>query len=428
MTRRFLLAAPVFPPMGSSGVQRSAKLARYTHAHGWEPLVLAMKKPPNRKWPRDEKLAREVAHLHVDRLPRIELRYLPRALHTIGLHTIGFKLEWLFPLDGFVGWLPFAIRRAEQLLRTHRPEVIYTTSSPFSTHALGLYLKRKHGLPWVADYRDPWTTCDLYPEYDGDSMLSRHKLRMDRAIERACLAEADHTVVVVEDHRDAIVRELGADPARTHVIYNGFDEADFGDVPYPLTPEAEVFRLTYIGNFYRGRSAKLVLPMWRALLARPDVDRTRTRLRLVGESSAWMQQYPELWSDIADTVECAGYVPHDEVMEQMRVSTVLLALFPRVWAVSGKLFEYLRSGLPVFGIAPEYGTVMERMMNEAGVGTVVAAEDIDRGADELHGLYRQWADDDWQHAPDFEAVARFTREAQAQEFIALFEDAARSPR
>jgi glycosyltransferase involved in cell wall biosynthesis len=426
--RRFLLIAPIFPPHGSSGVQRTAKLAIHAPAAGWDPLVLAMRKPPSRSFPRDEGLARDVAHLHVERLRRIELRYIPRAIHTLGFHTIGFKFEWLFPLDGFVGWLPFAIRRAEALLKSHRPEVIYTTSSPFSAHLVGLYMKRKHGLPWIADYRDPWTTCDLYPEYNGDTPLSRHKLRMDRAIERLCLAEADHSTVVVDTHKHDIVATLGADPERTHVVYNGYDEDDFAGAPYPLPPHGDVFRVTYIGNFYRGRTAKQFLPMWRAFLNQPGVDRSRVRLRLVGESSDWMKRYASLWEDIADTVECEGYVPHDEVLGQMQQTTVLLILFPRVWAISGKLFEYLRSGLPVLGLAPERGTMMEEMLNDAGVGHVVTEHDVDGGTEHLRALYAQWANGDWTLAPNIAAVTKFTRRVQAERFAALFARAAEAPR
>ena len=37
-----------------------------------------------------------------------------------------------------------------------RPDVIVTTSPPHSNHDIGLWLAAQTGIPWVADFRDPY--------------------------------------------------------------------------------------------------------------------------------------------------------------------------------------------------------------------------------------------------------------------------------
>ena len=46
-------------------------------------------------------------------------------------------------------WLPRAFAAVRRLMRTHRPDVVLTSGPPHCVHWLGLYLKRRHGLPWI---------------------------------------------------------------------------------------------------------------------------------------------------------------------------------------------------------------------------------------------------------------------------------------
>src|SRR5207244_1751177 len=61
-------------------------------------------------------------------------------------------------------WLLKARSACKRLLREHRPEAVITSSPPGCVHWLGLWLA-KRGLPWLADFRDPWIVNRSIPRW-----------------------------------------------------------------------------------------------------------------------------------------------------------------------------------------------------------------------------------------------------------------------
>ena len=55
--------------------------------------------------------------------------------------------------DDQAGWIPFAYRHALTLARKMKFQAIYSTSAPISSHLIAQMVKKKTGLPWVADFR-----------------------------------------------------------------------------------------------------------------------------------------------------------------------------------------------------------------------------------------------------------------------------------
>src|SRR5262249_14601909 len=64
------------------------------------------------------------------------------------------RLVWRFTSKSI--WLPSALLACTPAIREQRPDGLLTSGPPHSVHALGLFLKRSYGLPWLADFRDPW--------------------------------------------------------------------------------------------------------------------------------------------------------------------------------------------------------------------------------------------------------------------------------
>ena len=155
--KRVLFLTYNFPPMGGGGVQRSVKFVKYLPQFGWVPTVLAADDPYY--WARDETLLGDVPPgIIIKRLsptrPHILYRFL--SLFTTETNVRRIVDGVLIPDDRIL-WALRAALAARALIREHAIRVIYTTSPPHSTQIAGLILKRMTGLPWVADFRDPWT-------------------------------------------------------------------------------------------------------------------------------------------------------------------------------------------------------------------------------------------------------------------------------
>jgi len=75
------------------------------------------------------------------------------------------------------------------VIQAERPDIIYTTSGPYSNHLVGLWAQRRFHIPWLADFRDPWSQNLLTPYLPGYRILNRK-------LERKVLAATDRVVCV----------------------------------------------------------------------------------------------------------------------------------------------------------------------------------------------------------------------------------------
>src|SRR5262249_32005609 len=157
-----------FPPAGGSGSNRALAFARYLPAYGWQPIVLT----PGTAWasnPDDGLLATALSGVRVVRTPSFEPRpavatapssaQRPTRTGALRRHLGHLKR---FP-DARVGWLPFAVAAARRV----DYDVAYSSSGPFTSHVVGLILKRTTRRPWVAELRDGWYRWNraIFPDY-----------------------------------------------------------------------------------------------------------------------------------------------------------------------------------------------------------------------------------------------------------------------
>ena len=136
---------------------------------------------------------------------------------------------------------------------------------------------------------------------------------------------------------------------RVSVITNGFDPADFRGRPPSVRPLA-----TYVGTYYPDRQD--LRPVLRALgeLAHSG-DLPGLGIRFVGD-------YPDslretlVSAGLAGSVECTGFVAHQEALDHIEESTLLLlagpvsGTFPSSKVsgnIASKVFEYLGSRRPI---------------------------------------------------------------------------------
>ncbi|MFW5972501.1 MAG: glycosyltransferase, partial [Bacteroidota bacterium] len=237
--RRVLILSYYFPPSGGPGVQRVLKFTRYLPETGWMPTVVTVD-PKFAAYPNlDPDLEKEVPE---EVLVHRTRSWDPYALYarvqgkrkeeTVGVGFLGEDVRnpaqrfgrWLranvFLPDARVGWMPFCVREAVRLTGSQPFDAIISSGPPHSVHLSGLLVQRWTGLPWLADFRDPWTEIDFYQ----DLPMTAAARAVDRAFERLVLGRANG-VSVVGPAIERMYREKSDGAVRT--IFNGYDEQDF---------------------------------------------------------------------------------------------------------------------------------------------------------------------------------------------------------
>jgi glycosyltransferase involved in cell wall biosynthesis len=430
MSRRVLFLTYYFPPSGGPGVQRSLKFVKYLPEFGWEPVVVTVK-PERASYPDlDPKLAREVpAGTQVVRTSAwdpyalyarlqgkakqdaVAVGFLGEAEMTRRQRAARWVRANVFLPDARVGWVPFALRRALKLLPDGAFDAVFTTGPPHSTHLAGYLLARRSGLPWLADFRDPWTGIDYYESLP----MTAPARGLDRALERRVLRHADAVTVVSPSMLSRLTAHTRAPVA---VVQNGFDPQDFEVEPPSPAPG---FVLCYVGNLNEARNPTA---LWRAL---ETLDAKRSmpelRVRLVGNiDPVALRSARE--HGLGNMIETHPYVPHEEAVREMRQSTLLLLSINRVAGaegiITGKLYEYVASGRPVLGLGPAEGDAA-RVLASSDAGRMLDCDDAAGVAEILRAHYASWkAGRPVEGAPP-ERASRYSRRTQTGELAALLE-------
>lgn len=325
--------------------------------------------------------------------------------------------EWLYLPDAQRAWVSHAARAARLALRgVEGPRVILSSSVPYSAHLAGRRLAVRTGVPWVAEFRDPWTTAH-------DSLRPRSSLRqkLDERWEAAILRDA-HAVVHTSQttHDEVLKRFPPADPRRFRVIMNGFEPLPPGDPPNPEAP----FILLHAGSLAPGVDPSPVLEAVQRLHTRHPGG---VRFVHLGDPVPWREASGGRWR-AAPWLETAGFVTPAESRRAMGDASANLLPLPGAAhfdRIPGKLLEYLGARRPILAIIPA-GSEMERVGLKYGEVHLAPTGTTEEVHTRLEGLWEAHRAGSLQ-APrvKMEVLEPLTRRAQAGKWSQLLEEVAR---
>jgi glycosyltransferase involved in cell wall biosynthesis len=419
---KILFIAYYFPPLGSSGVQRSLKFVKYLCDFDVMPIVLTVDYHATR-WPRDFSLLREIpASVKVYRAFTLDLNWLFKVIWGLRLPGLvtWMRKRWLIP-DPEITWLPFAKRKITQILRHERIDLAYITGGPYSAMLLGPYLTQRHGINYIVDFRDEWTNSHARL----DMALTKKSAHKDHQYERTVLEQSSGIIYAHPKYMQAnFERQYPFIKNKLHaVITNGYDEADFVGIKPNITQDK--FRMIYIGSFYDRRRP---LVLWEALqesILEHAIDPHKISVEIYGKNTPSFVMGDYYHNEtIRNIVKFYGYLSHQDSLEVLlQASVLLIFLAPgpnSLPELPGKMFECMRSQRPILAIIPERGAAAE-IIGRAGTGFVFDSGDLNEVKAGLELLYHQWNNNILKIHPDEEYISQFNRKNLTQQ-LALFID------
>ncbi len=415
--KKLLYIAYYFPPAGGPGVQRSLKFARYLPDHGWLPTVVSVD-PDHAAWPAlDESMLREVpAAVNVVRTrSRDPYAAYARVRGQKKSESVGvgfaddsvpgafervarFVRANFFLPDARVGWVRFAKRAVNRLLKEGTFDAILTSGPPHSSHLVGRWASQKFGLPWLADFRDPWTEVSYYDQLP----FLPWSRAIDGRYERLVLRDAASVITVSR----AVAELLRAKSKRkVSVVPNGFDPSDLEDIE-PIRGNG--FRVVHTGTITESQNPAGV---WRAMRSMKDSG-ADVRVHLIGRVDASVRKSIET-AGLAEALEVTPYVPHRQALAYMAGADCLLMSVPRTrqaaGILTGKVFEYLASGPPILATGP-VDSDPARLIREGSAGAMFDYDDHKGIRAFLDGQYTSGARPDMGRS---DYLAPFTRQKLA---------------
>lgn len=402
---KLLMIANQFPPMGGAGVQRTSKFVKYLTKLGVKISIITKEVVGGLQ---DSTLSSDIpSTVSVHRLPAYDLE------NGTGILRIPKKvIAKLTSPDSEIFWAKRNRHRIYEIIEKERPDVLYTTSYPYSSHLLGIEIKRRYpDIRWIADYRDEWTNNPFHL----DSRLRRIKLKAERSKEMEVNRTCDFLIANTRQMLENFVKDTPSLKGRSTFIPNGYDEDDFEGMERISRTDSK-FVLTHTGSLYGRRNLDEILDALQLLFERGELEKDRIEIRIVGNvHESVLDDYRRRYG-LQDQIRSYGYMPHRESIKMLFESDALLLLIGKGKGsgnfYTGKVFEYIRTGVPILGIVPE-GAAAE-LLKETGTGLTADPED----GEGIARILKRLADDRFSGRssvhPNASEIIKYSRESQAK--------------
>ena len=370
--KKILILTYYWPPSGGTGVQRWLHFTRYLKELGWDPIIFT---PSNPEAPvQDPKLLAQIPEgVEVLKIPiweptqlymrlsgnkgkKLQTGFMQESKKKPGLlqrFSLYIRANLFIP-DAKMAWIKPASRYLTNYLQTNEVAAIISTGPPHTMHLIARNIKRANNLPWLADFRDPWTTIG----YHKSLRLSYYAAKKHKKLESQVLNSAD-TIIVTSKTTKSEFQALTNKPIA--VITNGFDvekvEKQIVDTK---------FSLAHIGSFLSERNPRI---LWESLVELcseiPDF-KNHLEIKLIGAVSQEVLETISAFG-LNQYLNNLGYVSHAEAVAHQRKSQVLLLIEidseETKSILPGKLFEYLVSERPIVAIGPKDSDFAEIITN-----------------------------------------------------------------
>ena len=439
--KRVLIITYYLPPTGGSGVQRWVKFAKYLPEEGWQPVIYTPENPE--QLAKDTSLEAEVPEetevikTHIIEPYELYKKVLRKSGHSkeaVEVNPVNAQHKsllqkaamWvrgnLFRPDPRCLWIRPSVRFLKKYLAEHPVDLIVSTGPPQSMHLIGLRLARETGLPWIADFRDPWTRIFYFKHLQMTKATERWHEKMEKKV----LDEASAVVAV----SPLVQQEFQAmTDTPVELVTNGFDECDFegSECIEAYGGPKKNFTITHTGLFAADGNPTVLWDVLSEKCAKDEQFSKLLKIKLIGKND---EQIIKALEDrgLKDMLEDMGYQPHSAAVQEQRTASVLILPLrkePEYKAVlPGKLFENLASLRPVLGIGQTDGA-MAMILNETKTGKVIDWEDKEGISDYIEKCWKMHLEGSL--TTEGADLSHFTRRSLTRRMVQLFERLASHP-
>ena len=424
--KRALVITYYWPPAGGSGVQRWVKFAKYLPSEGWQPVIYTPENPDFSSI--DESLLKEIpSEAEIIKRPIIEpygiYRKLTGSKGQIKIEanpvragrgsTLKRLSMWvrgnLFMPDPRCLWIGPSVRFLKKYLRDHPVDVIVSTGPPQSMHLIARKVSLATGIPWVADFRDPWTKIFYFKHL----RLGKWAEKKHHTLEQQVLDDATAVVAV-----SPLVQQEFASMTSTpvHLVTNGYDESDYVEE----VAQDSNFNVVHTGLLTaEGNPVEL----WKALGEKCTKDAdfaSKFRLVLAGKTDKKVLEDIKA-AGLDQYLTDYGYIDHDKAVLLQRSASILILPIreePETKAIlPGKLFEYLAARRPILGVGTSEGA-MATVLQQTGAGKIFNWDDSEDISTYIDHVWNN-AKDGKEIIPDAD-IEKYSRRMTTKRMVELF--------
>lgn len=418
-------------PRRRVGALRPFKFSIHLNSFGWQPHILSIKSARDRLTDTETKLLQEVSIFELQ--PPFDRTAKPKgqkiASNESGKNKptlIGDKLSAFidknFPIDTWIPlfWLNYS--KIKKQVEEADPDILFSTGDPWSAHWLGYKLSKKYDIPWVADFRDPWTLTNI-----NLKQRSGFSASLDKRWEEKIVKQASWVTFTSEATRQLYEKAYPSIEGRSTAIYNSFEKALFDSdtkTSFKENLKDEDLNIVFWGEFRRLSPVSSILKVLDYAQQLDPEKVSHIKVHSFGKLSKDARQ------DIHSANLSSNFITHNPVPPEFASSVLdaadvlLVSTDPeRKDIIPAKLWDYLPAKPPILSIAPN--PEIKEIVSKTGRGIQFTGENELEGVAQLL-LRSVEAKQRNQELPfdvnsDVSLVQKFDAEHTTKELSAIFE-------
>lgn len=350
-----------FPPVSGPGIWRILAFAKYAAQAGHQVTVFCSDRSSWHDW-QDPKLLQALpATVRVIRIPSYFLRdltdWIARRRQRAGSEfarnlykNLWWRTQRYWP-DPVAHWAMKCARLAVRMARSDKPDCIFTTGPQHLAHVAGHVLRQRLNIPWIMDYRDPWTDTPDLSQADE----ARYQKRLAVRMELKFLKEADLVTVVSPSWLEMLADKTGGRREKFVLLRNGHD-LQLTDLPScPPRGERASCRIHFNGTIQPASNVLSDLHQALNALVQQGFTSSTLQISFCGLPPAFVESLRP--SPVRDFILDLGPLSHEESLRQCLNADALMVIVRDQGAVQrgvipGKTYEAMALGKHVLGILP----------------------------------------------------------------------------
>jgi len=429
--KKVLIITYYWPPAGGIGVLRCLKLAKYLRDFGWEPVIYTTKDADFPYFDKDN--LRDVPeNIEIIKRPIVEPFSIFKKLtgrgkemplnnivHVRDKQSLIDKLGiWVrgnfFVPDARFLWIKPSVRFLKKYVRENKIDAILTDGPPHTNTAIGLKLAQSVGIPWLADFQDPWTQVDYYKLFKIGKRANRKHHRLEQAVFKQA-----NKITIASPTWGQELESIGA--RDTSVWYYGYDEDDFKQLTQ--SPDA-LFTICHAGLLGFDRNPQKLLLVLSELCDEIDEFRNNLSLKMMGQIDFEVLEQMELLG-LKGNLNDLGTVNRKTVIEEINNSWILLLPINKAenakGRIPGKLYEYLRVLRPILCLGPHDGDVAD-IIKESNAGVNFEYEEKEELKKWITQMYTKFTAGAFKEENNLESIEKYSNLNQTKRIVNILDE------
>jgi glycosyltransferase involved in cell wall biosynthesis len=411
--KQVLFITYYWPPSGKASLYWPLGVIKNLPQFGWHPVVLTVKEEfftqTDESYAKDLPMDLKVFRSKTYEPFKIYKKFTGKkadhqliASETISTtnknltHRISIWLRMnLFIPDARMGWYWPAAAAGSKIFNEEKIDAIVTIGPPHTTHLVGKKLSKKHSVPHVPVFIDPWVDIVYYKNFKRNSLT----LKIDNYLEKTVQENAMAVLFVTETMRNHYLNKYEFLSGKSHVLYWGYNEEEFEMITFEKEKRDEKV-LVHAGNIF---SYQNPVNLWKAI-KKNNVSGNTIKIKFIGTVDPDIKK-TITESGLDNVTEYLGFLPYYEMLKEICKADFLLVCATEPRHVPGKLFEYIRTGNHIIAFGNDNEEV-KKLLDQSNSGMLFK---YDESAEEFFNNYNSLVPN-----PDF--IKQFDRKKISREF------------